>query len=92
MGRASKRTRAISIDTDPQEPVEVPAKRSRGAQPEPQQLPQEQADAVNAPARDRREVMADVARRQVAVLHMARLFISSSVHKHISYRCAQLDM
>lgn len=66
MGRASKRTRATSIDTDPPEPVEVTAKRSRGAQPEPQPLPQE-VNAVNAPVRDRREVMADVARRQVAV-------------------------
>lgn len=67
MGRASKRTRAISIDTDPLEPVEVNAKRSRGAQPESQPLPQERVDDVNAPVRDRREVMADVARRQVAV-------------------------
>ena len=63
MVRASKRSRAISTDTDASEPVEASAKRSRGAQPEAPPLPREQVDAANAPVRDRREVMADVARR-----------------------------
>ena len=67
MVKASKRPRANSTDTDAPEPVEAATKRSRRAQPEPAPLPREQGDAANAPVRDRREVMADVARRQVDV-------------------------
>lgn len=67
MVRASKRPRANATDTDAPEPVEATAKRSRGTQPEPPPLPREQVNAANAPVRDRREVMADVARRQVVV-------------------------
>lgn len=63
MVKASKRPRADATSVDPAEPVETTAKRSRGAQPRPPPLPEQQDDAANAPVRDRREVMADVARR-----------------------------
>lgn len=63
MVRATKRPRAGPTETDPPEPVEATAKRSRGALPEPAPLPQEHVVADNAPVHDRREVMADVARR-----------------------------
>lgn len=57
---------ADATSVDPAEPVETTAKRSRGAQPRPPPLPEQQDDAANAPVRDRREVMADVARRRAA--------------------------
>lgn len=62
MAKATKRPRADVTDAAPSEPGEAAPKRSHGAQPPPL-LPQQQGEAANAPVRDRREVMADVARR-----------------------------
>ena len=63
MVRANKRSRPDSIEAEPSEPVEVAAKRSRGGQPRPPPVPQQEDEVADMPALDRREVMADVARR-----------------------------
>ena len=76
MAKASKRPRADATSLDPPEQVEAAAKRSRAAQPRPP-LPQQQDEAANAPVRDRREVMADVARRYA----VACLYVSAQTVK-----------
>lgn len=63
MVKASKRSRPDAEDAGPSEAVEPANKRSRGTQRQAQPAPEEAVADVQAPVRDRREVMADVARR-----------------------------
>ena len=63
MVKASKRSRPESAEVEPSEVAEPENKRSRAARRQEQPEMQQDVVEVQAPARDRREVMADVARR-----------------------------
>ena len=63
MVKASKRSRPESAEAEPSEVVEPENKRSRAARRQAQPEVQQDVVEVQAPGRDRREVMADVARR-----------------------------
>ncbi len=63
MVKASKRSRPESAEAEPSEVAEPENKRSRAARrPAPPEVQQDVVE-IQAPGRDRREVMADVARR-----------------------------
>ena len=63
MVEASKRSRPESAEAEPSEVAEPANKRSRAARRQAQPVVQQDVVEVQAPGRDRREVMADVARR-----------------------------
>ncbi|DBB02954.1 hypothetical protein WJX77_009284 [Trebouxia sp. C0004] len=66
MVKASKRSRPETAEAEPSEVAERDSKRSRAARRQAQPEVQQDAVEVQAPGRDRREVMADVARRRAA--------------------------
>ena len=63
MVKASKRSRPESAAAEPSDVAEPENKRSRAARRQAQPQVQQDVVEIQAPGRDRREVMADVARR-----------------------------
>ena len=63
MAKGNKRARADADEAGPSEDVKITAKRPRGVQRQQQPAIQDNVAEVDVPVRDRREVMADVARR-----------------------------